>query len=748
VAFAGEQRGWAVGSNGRFILQTDDGGSTWQIRPIGLGAPLRAIAAIDGQTLLGVGECGLVARSRDGGQTWSAVRHGDRGIGALVIGTASESWPWPTLAHLAGHYRCRTAYLRATKDGVSPAAIRSAANVCGVSIVATLEEFDEPPSDRPTPATAPEGRRPGTVPAYNGPFGYWSSRLDRDAEQAMRRRIASVVRGLRPTIVIIGDTDPDGNVIASSVARLALEAIDRAAQADAMPEQAPIGLSPHEVRRVIERVGKDTPRQRVTADRRKGCLRIGFADGFHPLLGSDSRMAALRAFAHLGMPLHDLQIAALFRVIRGDLPDRSASGLLGGLRLSDEARLPWTSASQPALADLKAATDALTVAARLSERRANPAQLVQLAVRTAGEFPDSLAPADALYQAARQHERLGQHRAAEEVWRAFFDLGRCHPAWSSVVIEQAAQQASVERDMALPVRPNDPLQGCRVAVRMLEQLCGDRPYLADQPRVTFALAHCRRTLNQATAARNLYRRCASNRAPGWSTAAAGELWLMEDPAKRRDTCPRRIIEARHTSDTLKIDGELDEPVWKKAIAASLGDSAGKLPPSAVRTTVRLAWNRAYFYVAAMVRTTHGRAGPPRGHEPRGGRLDEEWPRIECFFDVDRDAATCFRVGVDEIGNWLHANGDDLSWSLPLQASAFSGAWQYMVRHDEDGWRLEMAVPMGAILLRPPEAGQVWAIQVVRRSGGDEPRATPQWLAAQPGEEPAPEHFALLMLAGN
>jgi photosystem II stability/assembly factor-like uncharacterized protein len=749
LAFADGEHGWALGSNGHFLLQTDDGGSTWQPRQIGLRAPLRAIAAIDGQTLVGVGEWGLVARSKDGGRTWSAIRHGDRGIGALVVGTAPEPWPWPTMAHLAGHYRCRTAYLRATNDGVSAAAIRSAANACGVSTAATLEEFDEPPPDWQIPATAPAVRRSGTLPAYDGPFGYWSRRLDRDAEQAMRRRIASVVRSLRPAVVIIDDTSQDENVVASSVARLALEAIDQAAQSDAMPEQGQIGLSPYRVQRVIERVGQRPPNRRAGPDRRKDSIRVGFADGLHPLLGSDSRMAALRAFAHLEMSLQAPEISAAFRVVRGDSPGKPSAGLLAGLRLADEARLPYAPVSQPArLADLKAATDALTVAVRLSERRDNPAQLVQLAVRTAREFPDSLAPADALYQAGLQHEHLGQHRAAEEVWRAFFDLGRYHPAWSSVVIRQASQQASVERDMSLPVRPNDPSQGCRVAVQMIERLCDQRPYMADQPRVIFALAHCRRMLNQASAARNLYRRCVLSRAPGWSTAAAGELWLMEDPARRRDTCPRRIIEARHTAEILRIDGELDEPVWKKAAPLTLGDATGKPPPNDRQTAVRLAWNQVYLYLAVTVRTTHGRTGPPRQYEPRGGHLDQDWPRIECFFDIDRDAATWFRVAVDEIGNWLHASTDDLSWSLPLQAGAFSGAWQYMIQHDEHGWRLEMAVPMGAILPRPPTAGQVWAIQVVRRPGSDEPQVTTQWLAAQPGEQPAPEHFALLMLAAR
>jgi len=746
VAFADAERGWATGANGRYVVRTVDGGETWRVLTTGLPGPLRSIHAIDAQIVVGVGERGLVGRSEDGGVTWSAARNGDRRTGALVLAGASASWVYPLMAHLVGESQCRTAFLRITDDGTSFGPIRWAANACGVSSIEALRDFAEPRLGWAGPTTSPSVRRPRPVPSYIGLFRHWSDALDRDAEEAMQRQIIAAVRNLQPTLVVTDEGDPNagGDLVASSVAWLAWEAIDQAGRPDACPEQRQIGLMPHRVQRVAALVGMDVPRRRRGVGGPKKAIRVGFAGAFCPLLGSDSRLAGLRAAGYFGLAPEQGALSAVFRVVRDAAPPKRLGRLLSGVRLPIGARYPIAAAGDAShLEELKSITDALVVAGRMGALRGNPAHVAQLARRAARRFPGHPAPADALYQVARQLERSGQSSAAAEVWRAFLNAGRSHPAWTRMAIRRTAVGASAEHYMCLPIKPGDPLAGARAGLDRLDGLCAADPYLVHQPAVLFARAHTHRVLGQLDLARPLYDRCAGCDAAGWSTAAAGELWLMKSRVAREAHCPRPLIKARRSAGRVQVDGRLDEPVWRRSGLQVLVDARGQPPDESHRTRVGLAWDATYLYLAAMVQTTHGRTGPPAEHQPTRDRLDDAWPAIEWFIDVDRDAATYFHLAVDEIGNALDTHNDDVSFGLPLRTTPAAGAWQYVIQHDQDGWTVEMTVPMACIFPRPPTAGQVWAIQIRRRPELDAPRTATQWLSPQPDLQVAPQYFALL-----
>lgn len=750
VAFADSSLGWIVGDNGNYVLSTADGGGTWRLRPTQLRIPLRAIAVVDSRTLVAVGEWGLIARSADGGETWSAVRHGDRRTGALLIATSPRAWVWPLAAHLVGYYRCRTACLQATSGMANPGAVRWAANACGASTIRLLEDFDEPPADWAIPTTWPAGRRPGEVANTASLFQYWSRRLDRDAERSMRRGMVASIRALRPALVVVDQpiADESADMVASSVAEVAMTAVEGAADAEFMPELRLLGLQPHRASRVVVFRGEARGGARHTGDKDPPDLRIGLTDTFYPLLGSNARLAGLRASGYLGLSLDGSPIALTFRALKDRVSGKPSGDLFGAFRLPAEARLGSATDSRPSrFEELKEASDALAVAAKMADRRGNPAQMVQLAVRAARRFPDSIAPADALYEAARQFERNGRYPVADEVWRAFLEHGRPHPAWATVAIGQATRRASVEHYQTTLNRSKDPLQGCRVAVDILERLCNEEPHVIYQPAMLFAQAHCRRALGQWVPARHLYTQCAASRLPGWSTVAAAELWLMEGPTRQQGACPRYFVEAYQTTERPKIDGRLDDQIWQRCPKTVLKDASGRPVPSEAQTSMQFAWNKAYLYVSATVQSPVRQREASNPREPVRDQLDQDVSSIECLLDVDRDAATFFRIAVDRSGNGLDACGDDLSWNLPLQTSALSGAWQWAVERERDGWRLEMAIPTAPMVSMTPEAGQAWAVQVVCRPARYERRQSIQWLSAQPGSEPLPQHFALLMFVG-
>lgn len=78
VYFADARRGWATATGGRVFL-TRDGGAFWEARETGMETALFAIgAACPTCPLYACGGKGVVLRSTDGGETWTAVQTPDR----------------------------------------------------------------------------------------------------------------------------------------------------------------------------------------------------------------------------------------------------------------------------------------------------------------------------------------------------------------------------------------------------------------------------------------------------------------------------------------------------------------------------------------------------------------------------------------------------------------------------------------------------------------------------------------------
>jgi photosystem II stability/assembly factor-like uncharacterized protein len=69
IAFASDELGWAVGSQGN-ILRTTNGGETWEALPSPTTGALQSIAAVSSSQLWIAGDDGIFA-SQDGGRTWS-----------------------------------------------------------------------------------------------------------------------------------------------------------------------------------------------------------------------------------------------------------------------------------------------------------------------------------------------------------------------------------------------------------------------------------------------------------------------------------------------------------------------------------------------------------------------------------------------------------------------------------------------------------------------------------------------------
>ena len=154
---------------------------------------------------------------------------------------------------------------------------------------------------------------------------------------------------------------------------------------------------------------------------------------------------------------------------------------------------------------------------------------------------------------------------------------------------------------------------------------------------------------------------------------------------------------------------------------------------------------ADLYFAARLR---GNGAAAVSDEGSGGReaLDARLAQLWVLLDVDRDGYSFFRIGTDSAGNLVDALEDDRSWSIrrhtvaldekPPTLHAAGAFWQ-------DGWNVELRVPLGAILPTRPAEGQVIGLQVVYQvpQAAGKPRRQ-RWVP-DPDDRDDPPRFGLL-----
>jgi len=122
IAFFDANTGVAVGSYGT-ILRTTDGGVTWEVRSSGMTTNLYAVATTDGGIGVAVGESGIILQTTDGGATWASrssgvvVRLSDVAFAAAREGIGSDTFANGPIAIAVGWYRDHSGVVLRSTDG-------------------------------------------------------------------------------------------------------------------------------------------------------------------------------------------------------------------------------------------------------------------------------------------------------------------------------------------------------------------------------------------------------------------------------------------------------------------------------------------------------------------------------------------------------------------------------------------------------------------------------------------------------
>jgi hypothetical protein len=170
------------------------------------------------------------------------------------------------------------------------------------------------------------------------------------------------------------------------------------------------------------------------------------------------------------------------------------------------------------------------------------------------------------------------------------------------------------------------------------------------------------------------------------------------------------IRAVPLQEAIRLDGQLDEAVWRTAPAATgfRQSRPNEGEPAQERTEVRFAFDEAAIYVGARMYDDSG----ARGVQTRLVRRDAESDadNLEIIFDTYHDhiGRLFFTVnpsGVRADANGLGGGGDD-SWD-PV--------WEVKTTIDSLGWTAELRIPFSQLRYPTTGAEQTWGLQIWRQA---------------------------------
>ncbi|HMP16963.1 MAG TPA: carbohydrate binding family 9 domain-containing protein, partial [Gemmatales bacterium] len=182
----------------------------------------------------------------------------------------------------------------------------------------------------------------------------------------------------------------------------------------------------------------------------------------------------------------------------------------------------------------------------------------------------------------------------------------------------------------------------------------------------------------------------------WAEAAQAEEWLQQ----RVGECPKPCMQAVRLQEQPKIDGKLDEAVWKKVPATELKPGAG------VRsgTKVRWAYDDNHLYVALEC-FRHQNMPMLNPVKPRKRDDDlQAFDRISLLIDIDRDYSTAYRLEFDARGCVREDCCGDVTWNP---------RWFVEVQPTETGWTAEVAIPLVELTGMDKLENEAWAASVTR-----------------------------------
>lgn len=206
--------------------------------------------------------------------------------------------------------------------------------------------------------------------------------------------------------------------------------------------------------------------------------------------------------------------------------------------------------------------------------------------------------------------------------------------------------------------------------------------------------------------------------------------------------PAPELRAVALQEEIRLDGRLDEAVWRTAPAAT--DFRQQQPsegePATQRTEVRFAYDGDALYIGARMFDDLGAEGIQTRLVRRDAHLDSDY--LEVIFDpyhdhIGRLFFTANPSGVRGDANGLGGGGDD-SWD-PV--------WGLETTIDSLGWTAEIRIPFSQMRFPETSEPQTWGLQIWRQSNRlNETSMWSFWGLTEPGGPSRFGHLNGLVIA--
>lgn len=724
---------WIAGSPGTAVFHSADGGQTWNHFHTEQHLPVASLAFLDEHRGWAVGALGTILATTDGGRTWRRQHGGGTRAALLGLFSEAEQIPLELFARLSGDegYLGQVELLNHRRPADSGSAESSAADrsreamvSLGASGAGTTWRFP----------LGPAGLKLSAEAIADG----WNRANDGRGLDRLEEHVVRKIRQWRPELIVTEAPSPRGDrPLAHLVNQVVMGAVEKAADADAYPQQASVAdLAAWRVKKVCCAL-PEGERAPLTLSTAQLAARLGKSL-------SDQTSAARGLIANryevgpnsivFQMPINRLSV---------ELGQRDFfSGIT--LQPGGEAR---RALSQPPPGSLETLQ-------RTAQKQRN---IRQLLVRSDGaggnvgwlsqvdELTRGLSPASAgeiLYQLGLRYHESGQGELAAEAFELLVERHPDHALTESALVWLVQFYAATEvawrtrgrapmsedkgnrpASFETPVEPEKPgrqppragsgrppaeatgktVERARRAIGTARRIEQTRPALYADPAVRFPLAIAQRAQGSPRGAESFYHSLAENRThDAWWACAAGELWLTA-PTR---VCPKRIGRCAAAADPPKLDGRLDDAVWKGAKPLELKSASED--DEQWPAQVMLAADREFLYLAVRCFKAQG-ASYAVSNEPRTRDADlSEQDRVEVLIDLDRDYATYYRLTVDHRGWTGEACVGDKSWNP---------GWFVAAASDDSQWTVEAAIPLAELTPQPPTERDVWAVGVQRTVPG-------------------------------
>ncbi|NOZ93708.1 MAG: carbohydrate binding family 9 domain-containing protein [Acidobacteria bacterium] len=170
-----------------------------------------------------------------------------------------------------------------------------------------------------------------------------------------------------------------------------------------------------------------------------------------------------------------------------------------------------------------------------------------------------------------------------------------------------------------------------------------------------------------------------------------------------------VIEAVRTGESVRIDGVLDEPVWRRAqdVPIPWETYPGDNLPAPVKTECRIAYSRDALYVAFV-------AHDPDPSKIRAHLTDRDRAFNDDFvgivLDTFHDQRRAFEFFVNPMGVQMDVVLDDVNGG---EDASWDAIWRSAGRLTKDGYVVEMAIPFSSLRFPRGQQEQTWGIDILR-----------------------------------